>query len=112
MFVRNVLSGAWDRLDYRATALDIYNGALIGGDPLSANVFTLFSASMTTRAPSTITGRTGSSTLAPTISKWAHQGGADRPEVGRLTITSGVLGSFSGLELYLLIKLAFSRQCP
>jgi hypothetical protein len=43
MYVRNVFSGAWDKLDYRATCLAIYNGALLAGDPLSNNVFTLFS---------------------------------------------------------------------
>lgn len=43
MYVRNVFSGAWDKLDYRATDLTICNGALLAGDPLSNNVFTLFS---------------------------------------------------------------------
>jgi hypothetical protein len=43
MYVRNIYSKAWDKLDYRASALAIYNGALIGGDPLSDNAFTLFS---------------------------------------------------------------------
>ena len=33
MYVRNVYSGAWDKLDYRASCLAIYNGALIAGDP-------------------------------------------------------------------------------
>jgi hypothetical protein len=43
MYVRNVYSHAIDRLDFRASCLDIFNGALIGGDPISNNVFTLFS---------------------------------------------------------------------
>lgn len=43
MYVRNVFSGAWDKLDYRASVLGILNGALIAGDPISNNVFTLFS---------------------------------------------------------------------
>jgi len=43
MLVRNVASGAWDRLDYRVSCLDIFNGALIAGDAISNNVFTLFS---------------------------------------------------------------------
>jgi len=42
-YVHNVVSVAWDKLDYRASVLDIYNGALIAGDPISPNVFTLFS---------------------------------------------------------------------
>jgi hypothetical protein len=42
-FIRNVTSGAWDRLDYRISCAETYNGSLIAGDPLSANVFTLFS---------------------------------------------------------------------
>jgi hypothetical protein len=33
----------WDRFDYRVSCLDVYNGALIGGDSASKNVFTLFS---------------------------------------------------------------------
>lgn len=43
MYVRNVFSGAWDKLDYRASCLGNYNGTLIAGDPISSNVFTLFS---------------------------------------------------------------------
>jgi hypothetical protein len=43
MYTRNVYSGAWDKLDYRASRLAVYNGALIAGDPISSNVFTLFS---------------------------------------------------------------------
>jgi hypothetical protein len=43
MYVRNVFSGAWDKLDFRASCLDIYNGTLVGGDSISNNVFTLFS---------------------------------------------------------------------
>jgi hypothetical protein len=43
MYVRNVYSHAIDRLDFRASCLDILNGALIGGDPISNNVYTLFS---------------------------------------------------------------------
>ncbi len=43
MFVQNVLSGAWDKLDYYASCLQEYLGTLIAGDPLSNNVFTLFS---------------------------------------------------------------------
>lgn len=43
MFVRNVMSGAWDALSYNASCLAEYNGTLIAGDPLSNNVYTLFS---------------------------------------------------------------------
>jgi hypothetical protein len=43
MYVRNVLSGAYDRLDYYASCLSEYGGTLIAGDSLSNNVFTLFS---------------------------------------------------------------------
>jgi hypothetical protein len=50
MYVRNVFSGAWDKLDYRASCLAIYNGTLIAGDSISDNVFTLFSGLTTTRA--------------------------------------------------------------
>jgi hypothetical protein len=43
MYVRSVFSGAWDKLDYGVTCLAILNGALIGGDSISNNVYTLFS---------------------------------------------------------------------
>jgi hypothetical protein len=43
MLAHNVFSGAWDLLDYRASCLDIFDGALIAGDAISNNVFTLFS---------------------------------------------------------------------
>jgi len=43
MYVRNVRSGAWDKLEYYASCLGSYNGTLIAGDSISNNVFTLFS---------------------------------------------------------------------
>lgn len=43
MFIRNVLSNTWDKLDYYASRLGEYNGTLIAGDSISNNVFTLFS---------------------------------------------------------------------
>lgn len=43
MFVRNVLSNAWDKLDYYASCLAEYSGTLLAGDSISNNVFTLFS---------------------------------------------------------------------
>lgn len=46
MYVRNVGQGsvgAWDRLDYAVSCLDVLNGALMGGHSISNNVFTLFS---------------------------------------------------------------------
>jgi len=43
MYVRNIISGAWDRLNYYASCLADYDGTLIAGDPISNNVYTLFS---------------------------------------------------------------------
>lgn len=43
MFVRNVVSGSWDTLDYYASCLSVYQGTLIAGDSISNNVNTLFS---------------------------------------------------------------------
>ena len=43
MYIRNVISGAWDRLDYYASCLAEYGGSLLGGDSISNNVYTLFS---------------------------------------------------------------------
>lgn len=43
LFLYHKIFKTWDRFDYRASCLDIYNGALIAGDSASKNVFTLFS---------------------------------------------------------------------
>lgn len=43
MYIRNVYSKAWDKLDYYASCLAEYAGTLIAGDSISSNVFTLFS---------------------------------------------------------------------
>ena len=43
MFLYNKKSGAWNLLDYPVSRLAEYNGTLIAGDPLTNNVFTLFS---------------------------------------------------------------------
>ena len=43
MFVHNVVSNAWDVLDYYASCLDEFNGTLIAGDSVSNNLYTLFS---------------------------------------------------------------------
>lgn len=42
-FIYNKKSGTWDLLDYPCSRLAEYSGSLIAGDPLSNNVFTLFS---------------------------------------------------------------------
>lgn len=43
MLIRNTISGSWDLLDYSASCLIEYMGALLAGDSISNNVFTLFS---------------------------------------------------------------------
>lgn len=43
MLVRNVVSGAWDVLDFYASVLAEWNGMLLAGDPISNNVYVLFS---------------------------------------------------------------------
>lgn len=43
MYVRNVVSDAWDRLNYYASCLDTFNGTLLAGDSISNNAYTLFS---------------------------------------------------------------------
>lgn len=43
MYVHNVISDTWDKLDYYASRLAEYEGTLIAGDSLSNNVMTLFS---------------------------------------------------------------------
>jgi len=43
MFIYNKKSGTWDLLDYPASRLAEFDGALIAGDPLTNNIFTLFS---------------------------------------------------------------------
>ncbi len=42
-FIRNIYSGVWNKIDYAFTCLDEYYGALIAGDSLSPNLYTLFS---------------------------------------------------------------------
>ena len=42
LFVYDKFLKSWDRMDYRATTLDEYQGGLIAGDSISANVFKLF----------------------------------------------------------------------
>lgn len=42
-YIRNIISGFWDKLDYPASCLDEYLGTLLSGDSLSSNLFTLFS---------------------------------------------------------------------
>ena len=43
MYVRNVVSGAWDKLEYFVSCLGEYEGTLIAGDSIGKNVFNLFS---------------------------------------------------------------------
>lgn len=43
MFVRNVVSGAWDKLNYYASCLAELNGTLVAGDSITNNAYTLFS---------------------------------------------------------------------
>jgi len=43
LFAYHKLFKLWDRLDYRVSCMDTYNGMLIAGDSASKNVFTLFS---------------------------------------------------------------------
>ena len=43
MFIHNVVSNAWDRLDYYASCLAEYNGTLVAGDSISNNIYTIFS---------------------------------------------------------------------
>ncbi len=43
MLIHNVVSDAWDKLDYYASVLVEYNGALIAGDPITNNAQILFS---------------------------------------------------------------------
>lgn len=42
-FVRNIVSGLWNQLDFYINCAADYNGTLIAGSSLSANVFQLFS---------------------------------------------------------------------
>ena len=42
-FIRNIVSGLWNQLDFYINCIADYNGTLIAGSSLSANVFKLFS---------------------------------------------------------------------
>lgn len=41
-FLRNTISGFWDKTDFRIAVMDIYNGAIVAGDTISQNIFQLF----------------------------------------------------------------------
>lgn len=43
MFIHNVVSDTWDKLDYYASVLAEYNGSLIAGDSMTNNALLLFS---------------------------------------------------------------------
>lgn len=43
MWVRNVISKAWDKLDYYANCLAELQGTLVAGDSVTDNIYTLFS---------------------------------------------------------------------
>lgn len=43
MYIRNVVSKVWDRLNYYASCLAEYEGTLVAGDSVTNNVYTLFS---------------------------------------------------------------------
>jgi hypothetical protein len=89
MYVRNVYNGAWDKLDYRATCFGIYNGALIAGDPISNNVFTLFS---------------GYDDDESTIDNHWQDGqlnlGTDRLKVAHLMRVTGLIQADQSIEVY------------
>ena len=42
-YVRNNISGFWDKTDLRIVVMDTYNGSIIAGDTISQNVYVLFS---------------------------------------------------------------------
>lgn len=42
-FLRNTISGFYDKLDYRISCVDVYNGNLLAGDTISQNLYALFS---------------------------------------------------------------------
>ena len=65
MFVRNVISGTWDKLNYYAAVLGELNGTLVAGDSISNNPYTLFSGYDEDGTPSRITTRSATSTSAP-----------------------------------------------
>lgn len=43
MWIHNVISDAWDKLDYYASCLVEFEGTLVAGDSVSNNIYTLFS---------------------------------------------------------------------
>lgn len=43
MYMRNVKTGFWDKMDYYASVLAEYGGTLLAGDSISNNIYTLFS---------------------------------------------------------------------
>ena len=50
-FLRNNISGFWDKTDFRIGVMDVYNGAIVAGDTLSQNAMQLFTGSDDDGAP-------------------------------------------------------------
>lgn len=50
-FLRNNISGFYDKTDFRISVMDTYNGAVIAGDTISQNVFQLFTGQDDDGAP-------------------------------------------------------------
>lgn len=41
-YLRNNISGMWDKTDFRVACMDSYNGTILAGDTISQNIFQLF----------------------------------------------------------------------
>ena len=41
-YVRNNISGFWDKTDFRISEMDVYNGTILAGDTISNNILQLF----------------------------------------------------------------------
>jgi hypothetical protein len=59
MYIRNVVSEAWDKLSASVCCLEEYEETLIAGDLIGNNGFPFSRDSMTTIYPPRTTGRTG-----------------------------------------------------
>jgi hypothetical protein len=90
MFLRSVYSKAWDKVDFYASCLAEYAGTLIAGDPLSNNIFTLFSGFDDDGAPIVNYWTDGNMNL-----------GTDNLKVIHRMVVNGLIQTDQNLEVWL-----------
>lgn len=90
MYLHNVYSKAWDKVNFSVSSLAEFAGTLIAGDPLSNNVFTLFSGFDDDGDPITNYWTDGNMNL-----------GTDNMKVVHRMVVNGLIQTDQNLEVWL-----------